>query len=123
MPLNAKELLEDRNFQNMLAGVGAGLDPQGIGGVVGNASIMMNKANAAKETVLKDEAKRKDFLSQLREIIGGGMTAKELPGLTSANITGNEVTLKGTLPEQEQSQGQTSPNESRNKLLMDLIPF
>jgi hypothetical protein len=99
MAFNMGELIADRGFQNALATFGAGLDPQGVGGALGNATVGWNKSKAMQESIAKTEKDNKDFRSQLLQMISGGMTPADQLGLTSMNTDGKTVTLKGTLPQ------------------------
>lgn len=120
MAFNISELVADRNFQNALATFGAGLDPQGVGGALGNAVIQKNKSKAAQETIAKSEKENKDFRSQLLNMISGGMTSVDQPGLTSINTDGKTVTLKGTLPSNDVTGAKTN---GKGFSLKDLLPF
>lgn len=120
MAFNFGELMADRGFQNMLATAGAGLDPQGVGGALGNATIGWNKSKAAQETIAKSEQANKDFRSQLLNMIGGGMTPADQAGLTSMNTDGKTVTLKGTLPSNDVTGAKTN---GKGFSLKDLLPF
>lgn len=125
MAFNINEFMADRNIQNALAGFGAGLDPQGVGGALGNATISMNKSKAMQESVAKTEKEDKDFRSQLLALLGGGMTPAGTPGMTSATVKGNEITMKGDLPSNAVTGAENNPaNVSNNQSrLRELSPF
>ena len=46
-PFSLTNLFQNPDFINMLAGIGAEMDPSGPGGILGRAAITMNKAQAA----------------------------------------------------------------------------
>lgn len=48
-PFSFTNLFSDPNFINMLAGIGAEMDPEGAGGILGRAAIGLNKAKAAQK--------------------------------------------------------------------------
>ncbi len=127
MAFNIGEMVADKNFQNALATFGAGLDPEGVGGALGNAVIQKNKSKAMQESIAKTEKENKDFRSQLLSLLSGGMTPADQPGLTSMNTDGKTVTLKGTLPQGNAvdavggGTGTTSNSGGFN--MKDLLPF
>jgi hypothetical protein len=120
--LNMTELLADKGFQNALAGFGVGLDPEGVGGALGKAAIGWNKSKAAQESVDAANKADKDFKSQLIALMSGGTTPKDMAGLTSIGITGDEVTMKGTLPREEDA-GIKPNNQPISSRLKDISPF
>ncbi|GAG31976.1 unnamed protein product [marine sediment metagenome] len=79
------KLLGDRNFINMLAGVGTGLDPQGAGGAIGRPTQQYIQSLATQEAVAKKEGQRMKMEKDLLSILGGA-TPKDMPGLTTAKI-------------------------------------
>ena len=127
MAFNIGEMVADRNFQNALATFGSGLDPNGVGGALGNAVIQKNKSKAMQESIGKAEQENKDFRSQLLNMIGGGMTPVDQPGLTTMNTDGKTVTLKGTLPggNTTNATGTTGMSGKTNSgfSIKDLLPF
>ena len=115
-------LVADRNFQNALAGFGAGLDPEGVGGALGKAVIAKNRAKAAQETVEATGNADREFRTQLLDLLKGGMTPKESPGLTSATIDNGNITLKGTLPSDEVP-GANANVPSTSERIQKYLPF
>ncbi len=75
-------LLSDPNFQSLLAGVGARLDPQGVGGALGGATqgYLNQKAlqKTAKEKENQQNIRHADILSALDRV--GGITPKGQQG-------------------------------------------
>ena len=50
-----EELFANKNFINLLAGFGAGVDPKGVGGALGVPVIQYNRAAAAQERDVAQE--------------------------------------------------------------------
>lgn len=132
-------LFGDRNFLNLLAGIGSNLDPTGAGGAIGKPTQSMIQSLAMQEAMGEQEAKRTKFNEQLLSILGG-LTDKELPGPTSLKATNKGITLDLTPPGtgglgttgtsagagnyvKEESIGTPSRAWTANKNISDVIPF
>lgn len=132
-------LFNDRNFLNMLAGTGAGLDPEGVGGAVGKATQQYIRSLATQEAVAKEDAEKKRFNEQLLAILGG-LTPKEMAGPTSMKIGPDKMTLDITRPgaigggavaggetnigsQLTTSPGPTLPKSPTGYNLSDILPF
>jgi len=102
---NGNKLINDPNFWNLIAGIGAGLDPEGVGGAIGRPTIAFNKSNIAAKALAEQEASRKGsnlFMlsmmlpeddprkAKLREeafnMLAGIMTPPDKKGLTSIKM-------------------------------------
>ena len=90
---NLTELFGNRNFQNLLAGIGTNLDPYGAGGAIGRPTQQLIKNLAAQEAT----AKQQEFATQLAKMLGG-ITPKEEEGLTSMTMKPGSVALDITPP-------------------------
>lgn len=108
---DVQKILANRNFTNLLAGIGAKLDPNGVGGALGGATIAYNAAQASSEradTQEKTKNAQHEKLLQLLET-HGGPTPAGTPGLTGFKVgpKGNviadidpELQSSGTVPAQ-----------------------
>jgi len=71
--------LGDAGFQNLLAGIGARLDPSGLGGALGQATVGYNQsrvaAQAADERNRKIDAYNKNMLDIYNRLVGGPDTS------------------------------------------------
>jgi len=96
-------LFNNPNFQNVLAQLGAGLDPHGVGGVLGAATQAFVKAKAAQSATESQEAERQQYNQQLLSILAGRMTPQGQPGVTGMKLGPDgtlklEANLPGTIP-------------------------
>ena len=102
---NITELFQDANFQNLLAGAGARLDPTGIGGALGGATIALNKSFGAQQVAEKQgEANQREMKTAIDLLnaqrlnatppVGVPVTPPNEPGPTSikANPDGTVTT-------------------------------
>jgi hypothetical protein len=120
---NVATLLTNRNFLNLLAGVGADLDPEGAGGALGRATIALNKGLAAQEAKEQADARIDAYNQQALAFLAreGGFTPQGQRGvpLFKANPDGsfrvdlnladaNSPLVPVTLPPQATSETQTS---------------
>jgi len=90
-------LLADPNFQSLLAGTGARLDPEGAGGAIGQSALQMIQGKAAQKATGDAEAKRQKFNEQILALLGG-LTPKEMPGPTSVKMGPGQMTVDMTPP-------------------------
>ena len=96
--MNLSELINNRNFQNMLAFGGQKLDPEGVGGAIGGATIDLNKAMSTQESVDKMNTESKEFRDQLFAFMSGGkMTPKGEKGITETKFSGDDFTISGNI--------------------------
>lgn len=58
MGFNLQKLLADPNVQNLLAGVGTRLDPEGAGGALGGATTQLVQSRAAQTALAGQERQR-----------------------------------------------------------------
>ena len=90
---NFLDLLGDANFQQLLAGVGSSLDPEGVGGALGKATIAYTRNKAAQSLAAKqlDESRsdRQELRDYHRTLIDklGGITPAGQPGVNSLKPT------------------------------------
>lgn len=91
----------DRNIISLLAGIGAGLDPKGVGGALGNATNnyvrMVASQDREKNTEKANNAQTQLLLDAIKS---HGFSSKDSPGVTSAVATDNGVKLEITPPTQ-----------------------
>lgn len=85
-PTGFMATLSDPNFINLLAGIGAGIDPEGAGGVIGKATQQYVQSKAAQGALEKQDIARKEQIKQLIDL-HGGVTAPNKPGLNSIKAT------------------------------------
>ena len=127
------DLAKDRNFLSLLAGIGTGLDPEGVGGAIGKPTIGYLQSKAAQEATAKSTGQRQKFNEMLIKMLGG-MTPKDQEGLTSLKAGPDNVTLDITTPGGQQAvEGATATPaaptatpatpEAAGINLSDIIPF
>jgi len=93
------KMLEDPNFQLMLANMGKAADPEGAGGVIGGAAANMISSKAAQTAIEKRDAARQKQIQQLI-YLHGGVTAPDKPGINSIKATpAGSFALDLNLPE------------------------
>ena len=80
-------LFADPNFRNLLAGIGTGLDPKGVGGAIGIPTQQYNQSVASQKSIA-------DIIAKL-----GQPTAANIPGLTSAKLDDKGVKLDIATPQ------------------------
>jgi hypothetical protein len=86
---SVSRLLSDPGFQNLLAGVGQKLDPEGVGGALGGATIAYNQSQVAAKRAEAQEKQRNEQTSMLTDVLKrmsgteSVMTPKGQPGVTS----------------------------------------
>ena len=79
--------LADPNVQQLMAGMGAAADPEGAGGIIGNAASRMISSKAAQSAAAKQlstaEAERQELRDQHRELMNrlGPVTPLDKVGL------------------------------------------
>ncbi len=90
------KLLGDRNFINLLAGIGGRLDPKGVGGALGGATIAYTGAQAAQERAASNANAQNQQTKMLLDALDkhGGLTPPGTPGVTSAAATDTGLNLK-----------------------------
>ena len=87
--------LADPNFQSLLAGVGARLDPQGVGGALGGATQDYLNRQALQRTAATTKALQDKRHAGLLAAFGRDYTPAGAEGKTSTTITGDKVVEKG----------------------------
>ena len=82
------KLFNDPNFVNLLAGIGAKLDPQGVGGALGTSTIAFNQAKAAQAAGAKTIANNARLMRSYEKVATrlGGMTPPGVEGATSLRV-------------------------------------
>lgn len=91
--LSFTKVLEDPNVWQLLANMGAAADPEGAGGVIGNAASRMISSKAAQSAAAKQlasaDAERAELRQQHRDLINrlGPVTPPGTPGLNSIKPT------------------------------------
>ncbi len=92
------EALKNRNVINLLAGIGSRLDPKGVGGALGGATLAFTGAQAAQERAASSDAAQSRQTQMLLDAISkhGGLTPPGTPGITSAAATDDGINLKIT---------------------------
>lgn len=106
------DLLGDRNFQNLLAGFGARLDPEGVPGALGTSLIGYNKAVVGAERAARNEARQNTQTQMLQDIIDGfgELTPSGTPGPTKIEATDSGVKAEIDGPVAPIVQQQTPPS-------------
>ena len=96
----AGNLLEDRNFLNILAGIGTELDPEGAGGMIGRPTQQMIRSTVAQENAEASAKATKDFQNLLYQVAmgKGGMSPAGEGGGTKLTTDGKQVTVTGDMP-------------------------
>ena len=91
------KLLEDPNIQNLMAGIGAGLDPNGVGGAVGKATQGMIQNKQMGKAMEKQDARWTALIDAMAGGKVGSASIKTDPkGGTSVSLKAPESGL-GTL--------------------------
>jgi hypothetical protein len=87
MPEEQKKegLFANRDFINLLAGVGSNMAPNGVGAAIGKPTMAINQAQAMAEASAAEQKKTTDMWKMLIEAIGG-----------NTNLTGAEIKPDGT---------------------------
>jgi hypothetical protein len=86
---SAKALFEDPNFIQMLGGIGAQMDPQGAGGILGRAAVTGSRNKAAQDLAAKmlagRDADRAELNARQQALLDrlGPVTLPGTPGLNS----------------------------------------
>lgn len=99
--IKGSQLLSDPYLLSILAGsMAQAVDPEEawtskLGGTVAELSRGMKFGEAA--TKEKDE--RKEYLDSILKLLGGGFTAPDQPGITSAKFGPGKVTIDAMTPE------------------------
>uniref|UniRef100_A0A6M3XN83 Uncharacterized protein n=1 Tax=viral metagenome TaxID=1070528 RepID=A0A6M3XN83_9ZZZZ len=129
-----RALISDPNFQSFLAGTGAGLDPQGVGGAIGVPAQQMIQSKAAQKATAAGASRQEKFMQQLIQLLGG-LTPKEMPGPTSVKMGPGQMSIDltppsgaggfGAAPVSPEAGGgfQPTPQERRMPQISDIIPF
>ena len=89
------KLLSDPNFQSLLAGVGARLDPQGTGGVLGTATQGYLNQKSLQKTAAHTQDIQERRHAELLAALAGGHTPKGVEGKTSTTVSGDKIVEKG----------------------------
>jgi hypothetical protein len=91
-------LLGDRNFLQLLAGIGTGLDPKGVGGALGVPTANLIASQAAQERAAKQAAAQNAQTKLVIEALNrhGGMSDAETPGVTSFKATPRGLQMEVT---------------------------
>jgi hypothetical protein len=94
------EILTNKNLINLLAGVGAGIDPKGVGGVLGAPVIQFNRNVAAQEREAAQEKKQGDANTALIDILSGKvpLTPAGQPGARKIEATDTGLKLDVDMP-------------------------
>lgn len=108
-------LLQNKDFIRAMAGTGAALDPQGVGGALGGAT----------QDMIGSQAQQANFEALLRALGPGGKVNVKPDGSTSVQVGQPESgqpaqSQLGTLGEQPQGQVTTTSGQT-NSLLDDSL--
>ena len=89
------DLFRNPQFQSLLAGIGARLDPQGVGGALGGATqeYIKSKAALSSATDIQEQANRRH--RQLMAALVSRHTPAGAPGPTSTTYSANKIVEKG----------------------------
>jgi hypothetical protein len=91
-------LLQDRNFLQLLAGIGSNLDPKGVGGAIGTPTATLIASQAAQERAAKQAAAQNAQTKLVIDALNrhGGMSDAETPGVTSFKSTPSGLQMEIT---------------------------
>jgi hypothetical protein len=83
-PTGLSGLFQDRNFLSLLAGIGQGLDPKGVGGAIGGPTRLAIASQAAQERSDKQTAAQNAQTKMLLDVLRQhkGATPQGIPGVT-----------------------------------------
>jgi hypothetical protein len=100
-PFSIANLLQDRNFLSLLAGIGTGLDPKGIGGALGAPTQAVIASQAAQERAAKQAAAQNEQTKMVIQALSqyGGVTPKGAPGIDSIESTKDGAVKIQTTPQ------------------------
>ena len=76
-PTGITALLQDRNFLNLMAGIGGSLDPKGVAGALATPTIAYNQAIASQRVGAKVANQPRPTIRSYREALdrlGGDLT-------------------------------------------------
>lgn len=82
----AKDMIQNRDFLNLLAGIGSSVNPNGIGAQIGKPVMAINQAQAMGSATAKQNANDYNMMKALIEAISG-------PG----NVTNLSIHPDGTV--------------------------
>lgn len=95
-------LLGNKNVQSLLSNMGERFSMgQPAGQAIGAPAQQFIQATAAQEALAKKEALQREQFDILKRLLTGEHTPREETGMTTSSRTGNELTLKYTMPKQE----------------------
>ena len=89
------KLLADPNFQSLLAGVGARLDPQGVGGALGGATQAYLNQKSLQKTAAHTQGIQEKRHAELLAALARGHTPAGVEGRTSTTVSGDKIVEKG----------------------------
>lgn len=98
------DLFSNPNFQSLLAGIGAKLDPQGVGGALGTATQQYVQSLAAQKALAQQETARQQQRQDVQDLIRahmrslGGITPPGEGGLNSVKIGPDKIMYDFQLP-------------------------
>ena len=88
------KLFADPNFQSLLAGTGAALDPNGVGGAMGKATLGMIQSKQMGKAVAKQDGRWTALIEALGSgKIGSASVKTDEKGGTSMSLKAPEVSL------------------------------
>ncbi len=102
-------LLADPNFQGLLAGVGARLDPKGVGGALGGSTQQYLNQQALQRAAADKEKKQDKRHAELLAAFGGNATPPGADGITSLAVSNNKIVEKGNRGNIEYTETQPIP--------------
>lgn len=108
-----EKLLANENFLNMLAGIGAGLDPNGAGGAIGNALIAYNKSKVVERNLVNQSQAARAWDQKLIDQ-NGGLNPSTMQGVRSFKV--NEDGSRTLIIDPPQSLNQTIPPTSAGQV-------
>ncbi len=91
-PGGMQALASNPNFIQLLAGIGAGLDPEGIGGAVGGPTAQMSRHQAMQQAAAKQQKRDTQLMDQLIAAISG-RDPSQLVGPVDDPSTFNKMSL------------------------------
>src|SRR5215510_14227096 len=112
-PSLTQRLFGDRNFQSLLAGIGAGIDPEGVGGALGRATVNYN-SSVARQELAKELAKKRSLSDSDARMRAwrmsmmdyfGNPTPSEQEGLNKVTFDANGATAKFDAPPESRPGG------------------
>lgn len=115
------------NLIQALAGIGAEMDPEGAGGILGRAAINLSRQTSSQRVAEEDKKAYNEDRERLFDLMRawGGVTPKHKAGLTQLNANPDgSFTLKGNTVDQPQNDpvNKAAPPRPSGEIRQENVP-